>query len=153
MASTTFIPTTPAQDDIAVANNGWFPGLSVNTFATAMRVIDVEPDVMAVRLREAMIGVNRALSDWQNAQTATRLSEVPAEQYGDETELEVLYRTAVHYRAKRLLIEQQRNLDTHRSGQQRADVMAPAIDDLQLEEDRALRSIRGEKGAIRVSLL
>src|SRR5690349_20277870 len=93
--------------------------------------------VSADRLREALLaavlGVNDQLADWKAVQVAagfTTLEDVPAQAVASESRLVRLYRRAVACCAAADIAEQYRSFDATNSGNERADTLAPSIDEL-----------------------
>ncbi len=122
---TDFIPSTnPAATPATVANDGWYPDLDVDDFKARTGHGDV---FTTVRLDEvmqaAMIEVNNSIKAWRATQTAARLSDVPAPQYGDTSEKVILYRTAVFARVRAQLLGTTRDYDSTKSGHARADTL------------------------------
>jgi hypothetical protein len=199
MPSTTFIPNTPPPVDETVANNGWFPDLSLSDLRAQRRIgNDVDNVALAAYCREAMLAVNDALAEWQAVQqtgirpelrregrrggypgwdvwdfgegypgyervdkppalppgpTYASLADVSSTKLGDASRLTLLYMQAVFARSKRMVLEGERDLDTRRAGIERADGWMQTIDYLRVDEDRAVRAIRGERGSVHASLM
>lgn len=157
MASTTFIPQSPVNDDVTVINNGWYPDFLLSDLRAQMRITDeVENTVLEARLTEAMLGINTTLKDWKAVHVLNGiagLAEVPSENYSSTTQHQILYKSAVFCRCKRLLIEQQRNLDTSSKGDDKASALDATAANLRVQENSAVRAMQGKKGAWAVTLL
>ncbi|MDH5633048.1 MAG: head completion/stabilization protein [Gammaproteobacteria bacterium] len=122
-----FAPTADPNNtsDQAVANNGFFPDQTVAAFKASTRTVDTVTDQRVVdALSQSIIETNRALADWQAAHELlgiTRLADVDSGVINGESELVISYRAAVFARAKALIIDKLRDIDTSREGDARAN--------------------------------
>lgn len=146
---TVFAPTDDPNSTAgqSVANIAFFPAISVDAFRATTRLQDTVTDGRVVQaLRESVITTNRELAAWREAQTAlgyADLGSVPADAYGDITELEHHYLAAVYAHAKALLMEQYRDIDTTDAGQRRAAEFDGTVDSWRREAREAIRAILG----------
>jgi len=157
MTSTTFIPSTPDQADVTVSNNGWYPIISLNELRSQMRITnDVDNTQLGARTQDAIIAINETLDDWRTEQLAlgyNTFESIPCDVFGDERRTDILYKTAVHHRTKRLLLEQDRYLSTQARGREFSDVTDGTSDDLLNQETWAIRQLRGESGSWAIRLI
>lgn len=141
----TFIPANgPATDDLIVANDGWYPDISVAVMKAETGLVDVfGPARIAAVLAAAMIEVNASISAWRAARPEASLDDVPAMSYGDISEKVLLYRTAVTCRARAELLASTRDYDSTKSGHARADALEATADDWQRRSIEALARLTG----------
>lgn len=140
-----FIPSTdPAADaPETVANDGWFPDLSLADFHAQTGQGDTfDPARIAAAIQSAMIEVNASIGAWRARQAAASLAEVPARTYGEVSEKVILYRAAVFARARAQLLANTRDYDSTKSGHARADALeATAADYLRQSNEAVARLI------------
>lgn len=131
----------------SVVNIAFFPDVSVDAFRATTRLQDTVTDGRVVQaLRESVITINNELRAWREQQTALgydSLGSVPADAYGDITELEHHYLAAVYAHAKALLMEQYRDIDSTDAGKRRAAEFDGTVDSWRREAREAVRAILG----------
>jgi len=145
-----FLPNTSTTTNLQAHNLAWYPVIETAPFRQAYRVLPEVPDDQALRaLQSAILSTNRALAGWKAEQAAAghaTLADVPADAYGEQTELELHYKAAVHATAKALLMDARRQTDTTADGHDRADALEHSADDYRAESTRALRAMLGQTG-------
>ena len=142
-----FVATAPAQELPDLANDGWFPVVSLVHLRDVTRI---DGTVTNERLREisryAVLSVNRQLTTWRAdriAAGATSLAGVSPDEIDGTPRLHVIYLRAVHALAKADLIERYRDIDTTASGMRNAVDMEPAIDEHRRNASWAIREMQG----------
>lgn len=139
--------TTDIPDE--TLNSGdFFPDISLRHYQQSVLT---DGKVTTERLRHAlvnaMIEVNRELSEWKQLQIAagfTSLEAVPADHINNDSELMLLYRRAVYSEAKANLTERYRDTDTTDSGEKKAAALGETTDDLRRDVQWAIQRIKGE---------
>lgn len=139
--------TTDIPDE--TLNSGdFFPDISLRHYQQSVLT---DGKVTTERLRHAlvnaMIEVNRELSEWKRSQIAagfTSLEAVPADHINNDSELMLLYRRAVYSEAKANLTERYRDTDTTDSGEKKAAALGETTDDLRRDVQWAIQRIKGE---------
>lgn len=139
-------PNPPTPESGVIENNGFFPDISI---AELRGVTRLDGTVTHERVREATIdairSVNAELKTWR-AQAAVgyaTLADMPAEQIGGVSELVSLYRRAVYNLAHADLTERYRDLDTTKSGGQKAEDLETTICTARRNARWALNDLRG----------
>lgn len=148
-----FVATAPASaTEDTIANDGFFPDLSVSRAMTLMRV---DGSITAPRLREAlvqaMVQVNQRLADYQRTKLERGfpdLAECDTRELDGERRTVLLYRRAVHALAKADLIERYRDFDSSGTGVRRGEDMAPSIDDERRNATWAIRQLLDQSHSI-----
>ncbi|WP_432239898.1 head completion/stabilization protein [Herbaspirillum robiniae] len=108
-------PTTapPVKD---ITNDGFFPEVSMPAMRSAMRLDQtVTDDRLRPALVDAILAVNRLLSEWKAGQVAAgvqKLELVDAPKVDGESQFVALYRRAVYSFAKADMFEGYRDYDT-----------------------------------------
>jgi len=105
------LPSAPSAriDAPTIANDGFFPDIDM----AAMRLDGTVTDArLRLAIVAAMLFVNRALTVWRAAQSASTLATVSATQIDGDSRLLALYRRAVYCTAKADLIERYRDYDS-----------------------------------------
>lgn len=148
-----FIPANPATGtDEQIANNGFFPPLSLAQFKADYRLEgNIADSRIKAALTFAMIDSNRLLASWQASYIASgylTLDEISAQQYGDHTELYIAYLRAVSHRACAQLLDDYRNYDSTGEGHDRADELTAKADDHRAQAHSALASLSGESSTL-----
>lgn len=142
---TGFISTTTTETQLTITNNTFFPDLKLADFRAQYRVDDTVTDErITQQLSTAMMGVNYELWFWQNKQVSegyNSLEDVPGENYGNITDKQHYYYTAVFAKAKALIIEKYRDFDSTGHGNDKADNMGSLIDDYKTESREAIRRL------------
>ncbi|MGE0082011.1 MAG: head completion/stabilization protein [Thiohalomonadaceae bacterium] len=144
-----FAPTVDPNSTAGqvVANIAFFPAVQVDAFRATTRLQDTVTDGRVLQaLREAVISVNGELRAWREQHVAlgyASLASVPADRYGDMTELEHHYLTAVYANAKALLMEQYRDIDSTEAGNRRAAEFDGTVESWRREAREAIRAMLG----------
>lgn len=150
-----FVATAPTagdpENDI-LANDGWFPDLSLDAVRKAVRI---DGSITHERLLEvalyAVSNINDRLESFKHRhETAgvSSLGDVSTRELGGERRLVLLYRRAVHSTIKADLIERYRDYDSTDSGLRRAEELDPAADEQRRNATWAVRDILGETHSI-----
>lgn len=151
-----FVPSngSPAGEDTAITNDGFYPNLSLLTFKSTMAIGDVFTDERLTHLlTDAMIEVNESLFTWRAAlEGINSFADLPATAYGETSSTEWHYSTAVYNRAKALLIERDRDYDSTKSGHEKADQLEETAGDYQRRSTEALARLMG-RARINVELI
>ncbi|HEI8004592.1 TPA: head completion/stabilization protein [Morganella morganii] len=139
--------TTDIPDE--TLNSGdFFPDISLRHYQQSMLTDGkVTTERLQHALVNAMIEVNRELSEWKQSQIAagfTSLEAVPADHINNDSELMLLYRRAVYSEAKANLTERYRDTDTTDSGEKKAAALGETTDDLRRDVQWAIQRIKGE---------
>lgn len=139
--------TTDISDKgVVVKTIPFYPDITLSDLRWAMRV---NGTVTTARLKHAAtcaaLYVNDLLKEWQAAQTAETLGDVPSTPVNDETRHLFLYRQAVYSFTKSYLIENYRDIDTTREGEKHAEALSTQIDDLRRDGQNAVRDLMGFK--------
>jgi len=151
-----FIATAPTPPEADITSDAFWPAVSPDTVRNTMRL---DGTVSAERLREALVAavstINDQLADWQATQMAAgaaTLADVPAKQIDSESRLVRLYRRAVACCAVADIAEQYRSFDATNSGNERADMLQPSVDELRRNQRWAIRDFLG-LGRVTVELI
>ncbi|WP_249963551.1 head completion/stabilization protein [Histophilus somni] len=137
---TVFIPHSDVEEteiEDSVQNpDPFYPNFSLNEFRLLMRSDDI---ITAARLANylstAAIFINHLLHPWRQRLKDNTLS----------AEKNLLYKTAVHHRAKTYILESYRDIDTTGDGEQRADAYEKRISCEQQREREAIRLLTEKK--------
>ncbi len=135
----TFIPKhhksdVPEHLDRVAYADSFFPALSVTEFRTTMQQDDtVSNERIIEQIKAGMMMIAGDVTDWRSQQTASSINEL------GEVKKDA-WRMAVFNRAKALIIENYRDIDTTKSGHNRADAMQPSINSY-LQRSREMQSI------------
>lgn len=138
--------TPPTSESDVIENNGFFPDISI---AELRGVTRLDGTVTYERVREATIdairSVNAELKTWraQVGAGCSTLADMPAEKIGGVSELVSLYRRAVYNLAHADLTERYRDLDTTKSGGQKAEDLEGTICTSRRNARWALNDLRG----------
>jgi len=151
-----FIATGTTPHEVEIDSDGFWPLVSPSAMREAMRL---DGSIAPARLREALVAavstINDELAAWQGAQRAAgvgTLADVPAPQVDGTSRLVRLYLRAVACCAAADIAEQYRSFDATSSGNERADTLAPSIDELRRNQRWALRDFLG-LGRVTVELI
>ena len=142
-------PVAPADDpQDSIANDGWFPEVSVAAVRNASRLDGtVTPQRLRRALVKAMSSINRQLGDYKAAQQADGKASLAAVAADDKLDgqprLVMLYLDAVMSSAKADLIEHYRDFDADGSNHRLQD-NAPSIDEERRNAQWAVRDILGQ---------
>lgn len=147
---TSFIPTTPPETDPAedsIPNLPFWPALSLAAFRQGYRVDTVvSADEAKQRIATAARQVNAELAVWQATQElagSATLADVASPLYGEQSAHVASYLDAVYHHAKALVIQDNRDTDTTKSGHNRADAMDDQADIALARSRSAVRAILG----------
>ena len=142
-------PSPPAADpQDAIANDGWFPPLSMAATRNAMRLDGtVTPERLRAALVNAMMDINRQLRAFKAARVESGQASLAAAS-ADETidgqpRLVLLYLRAVMCAAKADLTERYRDFDADGSNKRLQD-NEPGIDEQRRNAQWAIRDILGQ---------
>ncbi|WP_329888275.1 head completion/stabilization protein [Stenotrophomonas sepilia] len=137
--------TAPKLDPVTAG--AFWPEIDVDALREAIRV---PGDVLPARLRNTVVlavaSVTRELALWQAHKEAdgySALAEIPAQQIDGESVLLQLYRRAVQCCTAVELHERYRSYDATAQGNQRADDLAPTIDELRRDHRNAISDLQG----------
>lgn len=134
--------------DETLSSGVFFPDISLRDYQQSMLTDGkVTPERLKHVVTNAMIEVNRELSDWRQSQIAAgfaSLDAVPAEHINADSELTLLYRRAVYGLTKANLTERYRDTDTTDSGEKKAAALGDTVDDLWRDVQWAIQRIKGE---------
>jgi hypothetical protein len=137
------VPTTA----FPIGNGTFWPEIDGQHLRAAMRITDaVTDDRLEVATVNAMIEANRELAGYLSAQQAlgfATLSDVPAEQIKDESQLLHLYRRVIYCSALAELVERYSSFDATNSGEKKVTEEESSADQLRRDSRKALRSLLG----------
>lgn len=101
---------TDEKVESAIANDGWFPDLTVSDLQTTYRIpAEYENETVVDAIKQAMIWANRQLKGWKAEKVEagnSALEDVSDEKIGGEAVVVTLYTRAVFCKAKALLTPQ-----------------------------------------------
>ncbi|MEM8594742.1 MAG: head completion/stabilization protein [Pseudomonadota bacterium] len=141
------IPTQTATQAVVepIKNDGFFPDLSVHDFSRDMRLDIPDDNKRIAALKSAMYKVNEDLAPLKRPDepSATLTSHITNDVYTSDR-LNHLYFMAVFNLAKALLIENYRDIDTHRQGHEKSDQMEPRALDYQQRSRENVRQLLGK---------
>jgi hypothetical protein len=130
-----------------IGNGTFWPEIDGQHLRAAMRITDaVTDDRLEVATVNAMIEANRELAGYRAAKQAlgfASLSDVPAEQIKDESQLLHLYRRVIYCNALAELVERYSSFDATNSGEKKVTEEESSADQLRRDARKALRSILG----------
>lgn len=138
-----------APADGLVANDGWFPDVSL---ADTREILSIGTAVTDARLRAAveggMLTINRQLVDWRAPHQAANigcLADTPADRYGDGARRVTLYLRAVRAEAAAELATLAVDLSATDKGRDRGDALASPADDHRRIALHCVRDILGRR--------
>lgn len=144
-----FVANTPAPTEATLVNDGFFPDVEPADCRESMRITN---DITPARLRDALCGAilatNEDLQAWKATQTLAgfnSLETVPAPTLNKQSVNVVLYQRAVFNFTKAELTDRYRDIDMTQQGGNRADDLAPVIDQYRRQAILAIRQICGRK--------
>lgn len=143
-----FLASAPAKpDQDGIANDGFFPNLTVADALAAMRQDGtVTPERLRGALIEAVLAVNEELAVWKaNRQAAGygTLADVPAPKIDGKSAHLHRYLRAVYCQARAGLIERYRDYDATAAGDRKAEAMMQAVEDLRRDGRWAINDLLG----------
>ncbi len=152
-----FIPNTSSDSNdttaVIIKNDGWYPDIESEDFRNTMRVGDnIVNEQVLFSIQKAMLSVNNDLSLWQSTQNALHFNDIESICYGEETKLQLLYRSAIYNYAKALLVDSYRDYDLTKSGHDKADELETKVDSYRQLSIEAVRMII-QKPRISVELI
>ncbi|WP_130932209.1 head completion/stabilization protein [Pseudomonas sp. Sample_24] len=140
--------TTPsATEPHPISNDGWWPDLDGENVRAALRLdASISSMRLEVALVNAILSVNRELSDYQAAQHAlgyTNLEAVPGPLIQNLSRPLHLYLRAVYCTAGAELAERYRSYDSTNEGSSNADELTPSVDEYRRDARWAMRDLSG----------
>lgn len=130
-----------------VTNSAFWPDIAVDEFRATTRLQDTVTDGRVIQaITSAMISINNELAAWRDLQLAQNhadLGNVPAERIGDKTALEHHYASAVYAKAKSLIMEQYRDIDTTNDGERRTAEFEGTIESWRRAARESIRALLG----------
>ena len=142
-------PVPPADASIdAIANDGWFPTLSIAATRNAVRLDGtVTPERLRAALVNAMLDINRQLRSFKAERAALGQASLAAasadEMVDGKPRLVLLYLRAVMCSAKADLTERYRDFDADAANPRLKDG-EPSIDEQRRNAQWAVRDILGQ---------
>lgn len=140
-------PAVAPEADV-IAGSFW-PAVRLRPLREAMRLDgSVTPARLRVAVVAAMLTVGDELAQWRTEQQAkgyAALADVPSEDVDGSTRHLQLFLRAVQCAAAVELSERYRSYDATAQGNQRADDLAPAIDDLRRDQRYAISDFLGRR--------
>lgn len=139
-------PSPPAADpQDAIANDGWFPAVSMAATRNAMRLDGtVTQERLRAALVNAMMDINRQLRAFKTAASAAGHASIEAASAGDSVDgqprLVLLYLRAVMCSAKADLVERYRDFDAD-GNRSRLEDHEPGADEQRRNAHWAVRDI------------
>ncbi|TSD78244.1 head completion/stabilization protein [Pseudomonas sp. KBS0710] len=134
----------------------FWPSIDLDNLRATLRI---DASVTSVRLETAVIAaainLNRELSDWRAAQQAagyTTLDEVPGDRIKDVSVKAHLYRRAIEAGTGAEVCERYRDYSATNTGNNKAEEVAPSIDDYRRDLRWAIRDFL-EKSRTTVELI
>lgn len=135
----------PENADI-ITNSGFWPEIDLGHYRRAMRQ---DGTVTAERLKEAALTaiseVNAELFGFKQQKLQEgvgSLQDVPAEKIGGMSSRVYFYRRAVYCQIKAEVSERYPDIDTTKSGQEKAEPLAAMIDELRRDAQWAMQRLR-----------
>lgn len=141
-------PRKPTEiEDEALANNGFFPDISLLDLRNAMRIDGiVTNDRLKHATIEAIITVNQDLKPLrQQAQAENKtLHELNDEMLNGEPVMEYQYKRAVYCLAVANLYERYRSFEATKEGHNKSDELLDTAGDLRRDYHHTVRTMLGE---------
>lgn len=145
----TFLNTT-------LANDGFFPDLSLREFQEVYRVpAEFKQEMIESKLRAAVIECNGILQEKKTEWLVsfTTLAGVSADEIGSKNILVEHYKAAVFCKAKAKLLREFATVNRRQEAENLAKESETAEDDYLTQANRAIRRLLGVKANITVELL
>lgn len=140
---------SPVPKQQPVTAGTFWPEIDIGVMRETVRVAG---DVPAARMRAtvvmAVMSVTRELETWQAAKVAAgyaSLADVPAAEVDGVSRLVQLYLRAVYCATAVELHERYRSYDATAQGNQRADDLAPTIDEIRRDLRNAISDLIGAR--------
>lgn len=141
--------TSPVVKQQPVTTGTFWPQIDVSVLRESVRIAG---DVAAPRMRAtvvmAVLSVTRELEQWQADKVAAgyaTLGDVPAQEVDGTSRLVQLYLRAVYCATAVELHERYRSYDATAQGNQRADDLAPTIDEIRRDLRNAISDLLGTR--------
>ncbi|ARB30853.1 head completion/stabilization protein [Pseudomonas tolaasii] len=134
----------------------FWPSIDLDNLRATLRIdASVTPARLETAVIAAAINLNRELSDWRAAQQAagyTTLDEVPGDRIKDVSVKAHLYRRAIEAGTGAEVCERYRDYSATNTGNNKAEEVAPSIDDYRRDLRWAIRDFL-EKSRTTVELI
>ncbi|MGY2155771.1 head completion/stabilization protein [Pseudomonas tolaasii] len=134
----------------------FWPSIDLDNLRATLRIdASVTPARLETAVIAAAINLNRELSDWRAAQQAagyTTLDDVPGDRIKDVSVKAHLYRRAIEAGTGAEVCERYRNYSATNTGNNKAEEVAPSIDDYRRDLRWAIRDFL-EKSRTTVELI
>lgn len=133
--------TTEVGEDTLISSGAFFPDVSLLDFKNAMRIIDKNDAPVMASLQGGLYQVYHCLMSWAAEQISlgyATLAAVPS-----DIDLESVFKLSVYHSAKGKLVDQYRDMDTTKSGHDRADDLEMNADFHYLESRRYSKMLQG----------
>lgn len=141
--------TSPVVKQQPVTAGPFWPEIDIGVLRESVRVAG---DVAAPRMRAtvvmAVLSVTRELEQWRAGKEAAgfaTLGDVPAQEVDGTSRLVQLYLRAVYCATAVELHERYRSYDATAQGNQRADDLAPTIDEIRRDLRNAISDLLGTR--------
>lgn len=140
-----FIPSNGSSAaDVVVAQDGWWPDLSVAACRTLTGLGTVyDADRVAAELAAAAIEVNASVAAWRAQQPAPSLAEIPTTTVNGTSALVILYTSAVYCLVRARLLEVTRDYDSTKQGHDRAEALEATAESWRQRSTEALTRLIG----------
>ena len=134
----------------------FWPSIDLDNLRATLRIdASVTPARLETAVIAAAINLNRELSDWRAAQQAagyTKLDDVPGDRIKDVSVKAHLYRRAIEAGTGAEVCERYRDYSATNTGNNKAEEVAPSIDDYRRDLRWAIRDFL-EKSRTTVELI
>lgn len=141
-----FIATGTAEA-FTLTNDGFWPDIDADHLRASLRLDGTASNArLQLAAVSAMLSVNRELASLRaeyQAEGYATLAAVPAAELQGLSGLIHLYRRAIYCTAGAELAERYRSFDATAAGNQRADDLAPSIDEYRRDARYAIRDLLG----------
>ena len=135
------------ENELVLANDGWFPNISLRDFRLRRQIDDSHADERLIDvLQAAMAQVNAELENWQcsHALLYADLQSVPSVQLGGCSTKVLAYHRAVYSTAQALLNHRYWAVADSTGKAQSLESRTDSADEYQRERWEALQQLRGE---------
>lgn len=149
VVSTPPLPASP--ENSSVETPAFWPDIDVNELRERIRIgkSAITHARIEAAIHFAVAEVLRQLAAWHALQVEAGhavLADVPADQIGGKSTLEILFLRAVTMTAAAELSDRNPDLTLTREGADRADLQMEAADDYRRSATRAIRALQGRNG-------